>query len=148
MDNNLIFVCIKRGTKVLQQFPWIHVIGRRRHKSASGGGKEASKGSVYLHLTQNVFKVICCLLNWVSVNSFVSSHHYPFVFRQALDLFLHIAPLMRAPVVTPAHLFNRFMYCTTHSYNYVTCRTNRFFSFDHVTNHWHRFMFNTCFDIK
>ena len=59
-----------------------------------------------MHLTQNVLKVIRCLLNWVSVHSLISGHHYTLIFGKALDLFLHIAPLVRAPVVAPANKRN------------------------------------------
>lgn len=63
---------------------------------------ELSKAGVDLHLAQYMFKVVIGFLNGMSVHSFVSSHHNPFIFWQPLNLLLDTAALMSASIVASA----------------------------------------------
>ena len=56
-----------------------------------------------LHLVEYVLEVLIGLLDGVCVGSFIRRHHHAFIPRQPLNLLLHIAPLVCAPVVTPAY---------------------------------------------
>ena len=59
---------------------------------------------VNLHLREYVLEVLVGLLDGVRVGSLIRRHHHALIPRQSLNLLLHIAPLVCAPVVTPAYI--------------------------------------------
>lgn len=67
-----------------------HVVG------TADGWAEAG---VDLHLGEYVLEVVIGLLDMVGVGALVRRHHHALVPRQPLDLLLHAAPLVSAPVV-------------------------------------------------
>lgn len=57
-----------------------------------------------MHLGEDVLEVIVGFLDGVRVRALVRRHHHRLVPRQPLHLLLHVAPLVRAPVVAPASI--------------------------------------------
>ena len=79
-------------------FPYhSHIIYIQKHILVKW--KYSWDGKIWLHLPQDVFKVLGGLLHRVCMNAFIGCDYNLFIFWEALDLLLHIAVFIRAPVV-------------------------------------------------
>lgn len=56
-----------------------------------------------MHLIENLFEIVGGFFDRMSVHSFIGCDHNARIRRQPLHLFLHIASLICAPVVTSAN---------------------------------------------